>query len=97
PRSGLRPPPGGSIREARPSAPEEPVPDVVAGVSFTAFGNVPGLPAISLPLHWTERELPVGVQLVGGPWQEALLIRLSAQLEEACPWAQRRASLAGIA
>src|SRR5262249_11509306 len=83
--------------EAQHSAPEAPVADVVASVSFTAFGNVTGLPAISLPLHWTESELPVGVQLVGGPWQEALLIRLSAQLEEARPWAHRRAALAGIA
>jgi amidase len=97
PTSAILPPPAGAILEAQHSTPEEPVPDVVASVSFTAFGNVTGLPAISLPLHWTESELPVGVQLVGGPWQEALLIRLSAQLEEARPWAHRRASLAGIA
>jgi amidase len=97
PTSAILPPPAGAILEAQHSAPQDPVPDVVASVSFTAFGNVTGLPAISLPLHWTEGELPVGVQLVGGPWQEALLIRLSAQLEEARPWAHRRASLAGIA
>jgi len=97
PTSAILPPPAGAILEAQHSAPEEAVPDVVASVSFTAFGNVTGLPAISLPLHWTESGLPVGVQLVGGPWQEALLIRLSAQLEEARPWAHRRASLAGIA
>jgi amidase len=97
PTSAIVPPPAGAILESQHAAPEQPVPDVVASVSFTAFGNVTGLPAISLPLHWTERELPVGVQLVGGPWQEALLIRLSAELERARPWAQRRASLAGIA
>jgi amidase len=97
PTSAILPPPAGATLEAQHSAPEEPVPDVVASVSFTAFANVTGLPAVSLPVHWTESELPVGVQLVGGPWQEAMLIRLSAQLEQARPWAHRRASLAGIA
>ena len=56
-----------------------------------------GLPAISLPLHWTEAELPVGVQLTGGPWQEATLISLAAQLEQALPWAERRPSLLATA
>ena len=41
---------------------------------------------MSLPLHWTEAGLPVGVQLIGGPWQEARLIALAAQLEQARPW-----------
>jgi amidase len=71
--------------------------DVVASVSFTAFGNVTGLPAISLPLHRTESDVPVGVQLTGGPWDEATLIRLSAQLEQALPWADRRPALSGVA
>jgi amidase len=89
PTSAILPPVAGSILEAQHAAPDQPVLDVVASVSFTAFGNVTGLPAVSLPLHWSEGGLPVGVQLVGGPWQEALLIALSAQLEQAQPWAQR--------
>jgi amidase len=89
PTSAILPPVAGSILEAQHAAPDQPVLDVVASVSFTAFGNVTGLPAVSLPLHWSEDGLPVGVHLVGGPWQEALLIALSAQLEEAQPWAQR--------
>jgi amidase len=80
-----------------PSAPALGLADVVASVSFTACENVTGLPAISLPLHWTEAGLPVGAQLVGGPWDEATLIRLSAQLEEAMPWAGRRPSLSEVA
>jgi amidase len=71
--------------------------DVVSSVAFTAFGNVTGLPAISLPLHWTPDGLPVGVQLTGGPWQEAALISLAAQLEHALPWAERRAPLLAAA
>jgi amidase len=97
PTSAILPPLAGAILEAQHAAPEAPVPDVVASVSFTAFGNVTGLPAVSLPLHWTEQGLPVGVQLTGGPWQEAVLIRLASQLEQVLPWADRRPALSGIA
>jgi amidase len=37
------------------------------------------------------------VQLVGGPWQEGLLIAVAAQLESALPWADRRPALRQIA
>jgi amidase len=94
PTSAILPPIAGSVLEAQHAAPELPVPEVVASVSFTAFGNVSGLPAVSLPLHFTAENLPVGVQLTGGPWQEGTLISLAAALERAAPWAQRRPSLA---
>jgi amidase len=90
PTSAILPPQAGSILEAAHASPDAPVFEVVASVSFTAFGNVTGLPAVSLPLHWTDEGLPVGVQLTGAPWQEAQLIALSAQLEGARPWAERR-------
>jgi amidase len=63
-------------------------------VPFTPVWNVTGQPAISLPLHQTESGLPVGIQLVGPPAGEELLISLSAQLEVARPWADRRPELA---
>ena len=94
PVSAILPPPAGSVLAAQHAAPGEPLFEVVASVSFTAFGNVAGLPAISLPLHWSEEGLPVGVQLVGGPWQEARLIGLAAQLEQARPWAGRAPKIA---
>jgi amidase len=57
---------------------------------FTAAFNVTGQPAVSLPLHWTDDGLPIGVQLVGPPLGEALLFRISSQLEAARPWENRR-------
>jgi amidase len=58
--------------------------------AFTALYNVTGQPAVSLPLHWTPDGLPVGTMLVGRPADDATLISLSAQLEEARPWADPR-------
>ena len=57
---------------------------------FTPLVNVTGQPAMSLPLHWSEAGLPIGVQFIGRPFAEAALIRLAAQLEQARPWVDRR-------
>jgi amidase len=57
---------------------------------FTAVANLTGLPAMSLPLHWTEGGLPVGVQAIGPPAGDALLLALAAEIESARPWADRR-------
>ena len=57
--------------------------------AFTQPFNATGLPGMSLPLHWTASGLPVGIQLVGRDLDEALLLRLAGQLEQAQPWAER--------
>ena len=60
---------------------------------YTAPFNASGAPAVSLPLGWSSTGLPIGVQLVGRDADEATLIRLAAQLEQARPWAARRPPL----
>ncbi|MBA3523617.1 MAG: amidase, partial [Geodermatophilaceae bacterium] len=57
--------------------------------AYTAIYNMTGQPAVSIPLQWTPEGLPLGMMLVGRPADEATLIALSAQLEQARPWAQR--------
>jgi len=58
--------------------------------AFTALLNATGQPAISVPLHWTADDIPVGVQLVAPLGREDLLIDVAAQLERAQPWIDRR-------
>lgn len=64
---------------------------------FTALWNVTGQPAISLPLFLGDDGLPLGVQIVGRPLGEGVLLSLAAQLEAARPWADRVAPLAAPA
>ena len=71
------------------SDPEHGMERLTSILQFTAQFNVSGQPAVSLPLHWSDTGLPVGVQFVGPIDDEALLIRLAAQLETAVPWASR--------
>jgi amidase len=71
----------------------DPAADFEAQKAFTPWTsawNVTGMPAVSLPLHWTGDGLPVGVMLAARPAEEELLIALAAQVEAAAPWADRR-------
>ena len=61
--------------------------------AFTSMFNVTGQPAISLPIHRTADDLPIGVQLVAAYGREDLLIRVAAQLEAAVDWANERAPI----
>jgi amidase len=60
---------------------------------FTVPFNGTGQPAVSLPLHWTDSGLPVGIQFVGRLGQDASLLHLAARLQEARDWIDRRPTL----
>ncbi len=77
------------------SDPEHGTERLTSILQFTAQFNVSGQPAVSLPMHWSEDGLPVGVQFVGPIDDESLLIRLASQLEVAAPWADRVPPLFG--
>lgn len=75
------------------SSPENPLQGTIRSgsiVPFVAPLNITGQPAISLPLHWSDDGLPIGVQLVAAYGREDVLIRVASQLEDALPWRDRR-------
>jgi Asp-tRNA(Asn)/Glu-tRNA(Gln) amidotransferase A subunit family amidase len=49
---------------------------------FVTPANLTGLPAISFPAGYTAAGLPVGMQAIGRPWQEATLLRLALAAEQ---------------
>ena len=59
-------------------------------VPFVAPFNLTGQPGISLPLHWNDAGLPIGVQLVAPYGREDILVRIASQLEQARPWKDKR-------
>ena len=78
-------------------APDTPLDDLFTrmgnATTFTMPFDVTGQPAISLPLHWNDEGLPIGVQLVASTGREDILFQVSGQLERARPWRDRLPAL----
>lgn len=55
--------------------------------------NVTGSPAISVPSGFSQAGLPLSIQLVGKPFDEARLYQLAYAYEQATPWHERRPTL----
>ncbi len=89
PTMAVEPPAVGSIWEGMDTDPGAPLTNATPMAAYTAVFNVTGQPALSLPLHTAASGLPVGVQLAAGPWEDAVLLRLGAQIERHAPWADR--------
>jgi len=73
--------------------PEDPIKWLKVTRSFIAFTrtqNLTGQPAMSVPLFWNEKNIPIGVQFAGRFGDEAILFRLASQLEQAKPWADKK-------
>ncbi|SFU14329.1 amidase [Pseudomonas marincola] len=61
--------------------------------SLTTVFNITGQPAMSVPLHWSESGLPIGIMFAGRFGEERTLLRIAAQLEQAHPWFKNVANL----
>ena len=60
---------------------------------FAPLFNITGQPAMSVPLHWNDEGLPIGMHFAGRYADEVTLLRLAGQLEAAQPWFARRPPL----
>ncbi|MEM7177922.1 MAG: amidase [Pseudomonadota bacterium] len=60
---------------------------------YTAAFNASGQPAISLPLHWSAQDLPIGIHIAARFGDDERLIALSGQLERAAPWVAKQAEV----
>jgi Asp-tRNA(Asn)/Glu-tRNA(Gln) amidotransferase A subunit family amidase len=78
--------------------------NAIVASCFTAMYNLSGLPAMSVPLYMTQRDmtskdmtqkenLPIGSMFAGRFGDELTLLRLAAQLEQIAPWSDRRPSI----
>ncbi|WOK94443.1 fatty acid amide hydrolase [Canna indica] len=59
---------------------------------FVLAGNLLGLPAISVPIGYDKQGLPIGLQLIGRPWNEASILRVASVLEKLCSGDRKRPS-----
>jgi aspartyl-tRNA(Asn)/glutamyl-tRNA(Gln) amidotransferase subunit A len=57
--------------------------------SFVNPGNLLGLPAISVPCGFSSSGLPIGLQIMCGPFEEPKVFRIAAAYERTTPWHER--------
>ncbi len=66
---------------------------VLAMIRCTAPFNATHLPALSLPCGFTRNALPIGMQIVGRPFDEAMVLRVGHAYEQATDWHLRKPAL----
>ncbi|MER8563869.1 amidase [Mesorhizobium sp. M0578] len=82
---------GGTLSATSPNiSAEEYVKGQTALYMQVGIFNVTGQPAVSLPLAQSAGGLPIGIQIVGRFGDEATLVRVARDLEDARPWSHRR-------
>jgi aspartyl-tRNA(Asn)/glutamyl-tRNA(Gln) amidotransferase subunit A len=60
---------------------------------FTISINIAGVPALSLPCGLSSKGLPVGLQLIGKPFDEATLLKAAWAYEQSTEWHKQKPSL----
>jgi aspartyl-tRNA(Asn)/glutamyl-tRNA(Gln) amidotransferase subunit A len=60
---------------------------------FTIPASVAGIPAISVPCGFSAAGLPIGLQIIGKPFDEPMLFRVAHAYETATEWHRRRPAL----
>lgn len=70
--------------------------EAVKASPYTALFNMTGQPAMSVPMHWTADQLPIGAHFAAPFGREGRLLALAAQLEQAVPWAHRQPDLSAF-
>ena len=58
---------------------------------YTVSCNLAGIPGISIPCGFTKGGLPIGLQLLAGPFEEEKLFRVARMYEAATDWHTKRA------
>lgn len=61
---------------------------------FTIPVNLAGLPGMSVPCGFTSSGLPIGLQLIGKPWDEETLFKAASAYESATDWHTKRPTTA---
>lgn len=90
----VAPPHGGIYCTTNPTVSAVEFMDAAAAIyGYMGVFNITGHPSVSLPLAHSANGLPIGVQIVGRLGDEATLVRISRDLEEACPWRHRTPSV----
>jgi aspartyl-tRNA(Asn)/glutamyl-tRNA(Gln) amidotransferase subunit A len=62
----------------------------IGWMPFTYPFNITGQPAASIPCGWTDKGLPVGLQIIGRRFDDSTVLRAAAAFEAISPWSARR-------
>ena len=73
-------------RVAMPLASFDPATELGTLIPYTCPFNLTGHPAVSVPCGFTDSGPPVGLQLVGAPFEDAALLEVAAAYEQATMW-----------
>lgn len=68
--------------------------EMYLGDIYTLAVNLAGLPAINAPVGFDQKQLPVGLQLIGNYWSESQLLSVVHQYQQATDWHTKRAAIA---